>query len=101
MRTLVFFDLPVVKAAQRREYRRFVKFLKSLGFYMLQESVYVKMSLNQAAVDLTISALKNNKPKEGNVAALTITEKQFTNIEFIIGDTKTDVINSDERYIEL
>lgn len=101
MRTMVFFDLPVLKASQRREYRRFIKLLKSEGFYMLQESVYVRMSINQSAVDSTIDTLRKNKPKEGVVAALTITEKQFASIEFIVGESVTDVINSDERFIEI
>ena len=101
MRTLVFFDLPVVKAYQRREYRKFVTFLKKNGFFMLQKSVYVRMSLNQAAVDIVVDLLEKNKPSEGCVAVLTITEKQFSNIQFIIGEIETDVINSDLRFIEL
>lgn len=101
MRTLVLFDLPVLKASQRKEYRRFIKLLKTEGFYMLQESVYVKMSINQAAVDATMEVLEKNKPKEGLVASLTITEKQFASMVFIVGESTTDVINSDERFIEL
>lgn len=101
MRTLIFFDLPVIKASQRREYRRFVTMLKKNGFFMLQESVYVRMSLNQTSVDNVLDIIRENKPKEGSVAALTITERQFSNIEFIVGDLDTDVINSDERFIEL
>ncbi len=68
---------------------------------MLQESVYVRMSLNQTAVDNVLEIIRENKPKEGSVAALTITERQFSSIEFIVGNLKTDVINSDERFIEL
>ena len=44
------FDLPVETAAQRRDYRQFVKYLKQIGFIMFQESIYVKLSINEAAV---------------------------------------------------
>lgn len=101
MRTIVSFDLPTLTAVQRRNYRKFVKFLKKQGFIMLQESVYVKLSLNQSSVDVTMRTLANNKPTEGSVIALTVTEKQFAGMTFLVGDFKTDVINNEERYIEL
>lgn len=46
MRLILFFDLPVEKAAERRAYAKFVRGIEKLGFYMLQESVYVKMCLD-------------------------------------------------------
>ena len=46
MRVLVFFDLPVLTAKERREYRRFRNELLKNGFIMLQESVYCKLALN-------------------------------------------------------
>lgn len=35
MRTFVFFDLPVLTVDERREYRKFRKFLIKTGFVML------------------------------------------------------------------
>lgn len=101
MRILLFFDLPVIKAAQRRVYRNFVKFLKKTGFLMMQESVYVKMCINQSNVDLTMMSVIKNKPSEGKVFTITITEKQFASIKFVVGEFFTDVISSDARYLEL
>ena len=46
MRVLVFFDLPVITAENRRAYVKFRKFLLKNGFLMLQESVYCKLALN-------------------------------------------------------
>lgn len=43
MRILVMFDLPVITDTDRREYRKFRKFLILNGFLMLQESVYCKI----------------------------------------------------------
>ncbi|MBS7369554.1 MAG: CRISPR-associated endonuclease Cas2, partial [Oscillospiraceae bacterium] len=42
MRIIVMFDLPVLTAADRREYRKFRGYLLKNGFIMLQESVYCR-----------------------------------------------------------
>ena len=52
MRIMLFFDLPTETLQQRREYTRFRKHLLKSGFLMLQESVYCKIALNQAAVNV-------------------------------------------------
>lgn len=101
MRAILFFDLPVEKLLQQREYRRFVKEIKKNGFYMLQKSVYVKMGIDAQAIDLTIEKIKKIIPKEGQIFILTITEKQFASISFLLGENVTDIINNDERVIEL
>ena len=101
MRLILFFDLPVEKSAQRKAYRHFIKDIKTFGFYMVQKSVYVKMSIDMQAVNSTIEKIKKISPKEGNISVLSITEKQFAGIEYILGENKTDVINSDNRIIEL
>ena len=101
MRAILFFDLPVEKLLQQREYRRFVKEIKKNGFYMLQKSVYVKMGIDVQAIDLTIEKIKKIIPKEGQIFILTITEKQFASISFLLGENVTDIINNDERVIEL
>ena len=49
MRLMVFFDLPVETAMQRKEYRLFRKFLIKDGYLMLQESVYAKLVVNDGA----------------------------------------------------
>lgn len=101
MRMILFFDLPVEKSEQRRAYRNFVKDIKKAGFYMLQKSVYVKMGIDMQVVNSTLTKIKSFCPKEGDISILTITEKQFSGIEIILGDNITDVINGDERIIEL
>lgn len=101
MRIILFFDLPVKTAAQRRDYTHFRKFLLKSGFVMLQESVYCKLTLNQTATSLMLNALRNNRPKSGLVQVLTITEKQFAKMEFLVGSCKDDVVNSEERFVKL
>lgn len=101
MRILVFFDLPVETAKNRREYSRFRRFLIKEGFIMMQESVYCKLALNMTVVDSVSSRVRKNKPSEGIVQMLTVTEKQYNSMEFIVGSKKSDIIDSDERLVVL
>lgn len=99
MRILVFFDLPVDTAKNRREYSRFRRFLIKEGFIMMQESVYCKLALNMTVVDSVVSRVRKNKPSDGIVQMLTVTEKQYNSMEFIVGSKQSDVIDSDERLV--
>ena len=47
MRIMVLFDLPVETPLQRHNYGKFRRYLIKNGFMMMQESVYVKLALNQ------------------------------------------------------
>ena len=97
----VFFDLPVTTSRERREYARFRKYLITNGFLMMQESVYSKIALTSSSLTLIIERLKANKPAKGLVQLLTITEKQYARIESIVGESKTDLINDDQRTVIL
>lgn len=101
MRIIVFFDLPVITSIDRREYRRFRKHLIKSGFIMLQESVYCKLALNTTVANAIMDSIRRSKPETGLVQMLTITEKQFARMEFVIGELTTDIIDSDERLIVL
>lgn len=101
LRMLVFFDLPTETKQDRREYTRFRRFLIKNGFIMLQESVYCKLLLHATAQKLLRAALQKNKPPSGLVQILTITEKQFARIEYLVGEYHGDIINNDERLVIL
>lgn len=101
MRVLVFFDLPVITEENRRAYRKFRKFLLKNGFLMLQESVYCKLALNSAAVRTIVDNVHKNKPEEGLIQLLTVTEKQYAKMDIIIGNIKNEVLDSDERLVIL
>lgn len=101
MRVLVFFDLPVLTAAERREYVHFRKFLLKNGFIMVQESVYAKLALNATAVNAIVSNVKKNKPPAGLVQLLTVTEKQYAKMDFIVGKKQSEILDSDERLVVL
>ena len=99
MRILLFFDLPVVTSEDRRNYAAFHKYLIKQGFMMLQESVYVKLTLNASVAQSVIANLYRNKPPAGLVQILKITEKQYANMEYILGDHQSEIIDTDERLI--
>lgn len=99
MRVLVFFDLPVVTGEQRREYTKFRKFLLKSGFMMLQESVYCKLALNGTVVRGIIDNVHKNKPSEGLVQLLTVTEKQYAKMDMIVGEVKSEILDTDERLV--
>lgn len=101
MRVLVLFDLPVLTGDQRREYARFRKFLLKSGFLMLQESVYCKLALNTTAVNGIVDQIHKNKLEEGLVQLLTVTEKQYAKMDLIVGNVKSEVLNTDERLVIL
>ena len=54
MRSILFFDLPSVSKKDKKEYRDFIKLLKTLGFYSLQESVFCKMNIDKQAMDASL-----------------------------------------------
>ena len=101
MRTIVFFDLPNVYAKDKSAYTQFRRYLISEGFIMLQESVYSKLVLNSEQSNLLFERIKKNAPKKGIIQLLTITERQYAKIEYIIGEPTTKIINNDERLIVL
>ncbi|WP_405319585.1 CRISPR-associated endonuclease Cas2 [Frisingicoccus sp.] len=101
MRILVMFDLPVVTAADRKEYAKFRKYLIKSGFMMMQESIYCKLSPNSTLADAAIENIRKNKPEKGLVQVLKVTEKQYAKMEYIVGEGKTEVLTSDERLVIL
>lgn len=101
MRLIVFFDLPTDTALDRGNYNKFRKCLIKNGFVMMQESVYCKLLLNSTAEQTVTALIRKNKPPKGIVQLLTITEKQFSRMEYITGEFHSDVITSDERLVVL
>lgn len=101
MRVILFFDLPVKTKTDRRQYTLFRNFLLDQGFIMIQKSVYSKITLNRSAAETVIKNIESSKPKAGNVQLLTISEKQYESIRFIVGESQKEVIDSRDRLVYL
>lgn len=101
MRIMVLFDLPVLTEKQRRDYREFRKYLLKAGFFMMQESVYCKLVQNAGVADVVQESIRKNKSGEGLVQILRVTEKQFAKMEYVVGENKSLVLDTDERLVIL
>lgn len=101
MRLFVMFDLPVETSAQKRQYRRFRKFLIEKGFIMEQYSIYSKLVLNHSVASSYQKQLRANLPPQGNIQMLIITEKQYSDIVVLRGEKQTNIESSTERKVIL
>ncbi|MGH4038942.1 MAG: CRISPR-associated endonuclease Cas2 [Sphaerochaeta sp.] len=101
MRVIVMFDLPTLTSEQKREYRRFRKWLLEDGFVMMQMSIYSKIVLNENSAKLLTKRVDEVKAKEGVIQILVLTEKQFNNIEYVQGEDESEVINTMDRVVFL
>ena len=101
MRVLIMFDLPVETSHNRKEYRRFVKFIKGRGFLMMQKSIYIKLLVNDQAFEQERRYILSSIPQDGVISLLSITEKQFQAIENILGESSSRIVSTTNRYLEL
>lgn len=101
MRLMVFFDLPMLTDANRKEYARFHKFLLKNGFIMMQKSVYTKLAVNNVASALLRQKVRENLPAEGLIELLEVTENQFAKIEYLSGSSRQQTLNDTERLVEI
>lgn len=95
------FDLPMLTSKDRREYRKFRKYLITNGFLMLQESIYSKLALNGTVANTVTRNVEENIPESGLVQMLTVTEKQFSKMTYLVGEKRSKVIDNDKRLLIL
>ena len=85
MRIIVFFDLPVVKKKERKVYSQFRRFLLNDGYDMVQYSVYSRLCNGNDMAEKHLKRLNQSLPAKGSVRCLTITEKQYEDMKFLVG----------------
>ena len=101
MRMIIMFDLPSITKKELKIYRKWHKFLLRNGFIMMTESVYSRLLLNKSIAASARSLVKQNLPPQGNVQLLEITERQFSSIEYCLGEPQSKIVDSVDRYIEI
>ena len=67
----------------------------------MQESVYCKLVLNQTVASSVLSSIRKHKPKSGLVQMIMVTEKQFAKMEYLCGEQRSNVVDSDDRLVIL
>ena len=66
---------------------------------MMQESVYSKIILNNTAANVIKETVRKLKTGKGLIQMLTVTERQFENMEFVLGKKQSTVVDTAERLV--
>ena len=85
MWVLVFFDLPTETKKERKAASDFRKNLQRDGFTMFQFSIYMRHCASSENAAVHIKRVKSMLPEHGSIGVLSITDKQFGNIELFYG----------------
>jgi CRISPR-associated protein Cas2 len=88
---LVFFDLPTETKKDRKVYAKFRKNLLQDGFTMFQFSIYLRHCPSRENADVHVKRVKRWLPDKGHIGILTITDKQFGQMEIFYGEEKQKV----------
>lgn len=75
---LVCFDLPVAEKEQMRQANRFRKELLNQGYFMLQNSIYVRSCVTYDKTEQHIKHLKLIAPDTGLISAFYLTDRQWS-----------------------
>lgn len=87
---LVFFDLPTETKKDRKASALFRKNLIKDGFTMFQFSIYIRHCASQENAMVHIKRVKSFLPDYGQVGIMSITDKQFGNIQLFYGKKQTE-----------
>lgn len=102
MRVILLFDLPMITKEEVRTYNSFRKYLLKNGYMMMQYSVYCRIFNNRESASKHLEILKRNVPKKGQIRVMVVTEKQYTNIEIIVGGvSRQEKIINVEPYLNI
>ena len=85
MWVLVFFDLPTSTRKERKDAARFRKDIMGDGFTMFQFSIYVRHCASSENAAVHVRRVQALMPEYGKIGILTITDKQFANIQLFYG----------------
>lgn len=102
LRIILMFDLPMETSKNKRDYRKFIKYLKLNGYLRMQYSVYSKLVLNRNVLKFHENKIKQNVPPKGKIQTIVVTENQYTNMQYLVGEPSADeIIMTTERVVEL
>ena len=85
MRVLLMFDVPTKTKKEQRHAAKFRASLIKLGFFMMQFSVYMRICKGIVSARAAVERVRGILPPLGNVRSLIITEKQFDNMQILLG----------------
>ncbi|MBR4882647.1 MAG: CRISPR-associated endonuclease Cas2 [Bacteroidales bacterium] len=86
---MVFFDLPTETKRERKEHTLFRKNLIKDGFTMFQFSIYIRHCASKENMMVHMNRIKRIIPDKGKVGMISITDKQFSEMQIFIGKKVT------------
>jgi len=99
---MLMFDLPTSNKKDRKRYQWFHKELEREGYIMIQYSVYGKIFSSPESALYGKKRMKEfiaTNVKRGNIRILIFTDKQFANMEIIIGETVEEENNEPKQLL--
>lgn len=75
---IVCFDLPVGSKEEVRQANAFRRMLLNLGYFMLQNSIYVRSCVTYDKTEQHIKNLRLIAPQTGSITAFYITDRQWS-----------------------
>jgi len=100
MWVLVLYDLPTETKTERKIAADFRKKIMGDGFTMFQFSMYIRHCASSENAVVHTKRVKQILPEKGSIAIMTITDKQFGNIELFVGK-KAKPVNAAGQQLEL
>lgn len=100
MRVLLMFDVPVKSKKEQKYATKFRNALIKQGFFMMQFSVYMRICKGIVSAKSAVERVRGILPPLGNVRALIITEKQFDNMQILLGSAGfNERVNDDKNLV--
>lgn len=97
MWVMVYFDLPTNTKKERRDAARFRKDLIQDGFTMFQFSIYVRHCASRENAEVHSKRVRMRMPPEGFVVVMSITDKQFGEIELYHGRKRAEAPDTPQQ----
>ncbi|MGX3097699.1 CRISPR-associated endonuclease Cas2 [Helicobacter sp. 23-1046] len=100
MRVLLMFDIPTKSKKEQKYATKFRNELIKQGFFMMQFSVYMRICKGISAAKSAVERVRGILPPLGNVRTLIITEKQFDNMQILLGSAGfNERVNDDKNLV--
>lgn len=101
MRVLLMFDIPTKSKKEQKYATKFRNELIKQGFFMMQFSVYMRICKGISAAKSAVERVRGILPPLGNVRTLIITEKQFDNMQILLGSAGFNERVNDDKNVAL
>lgn len=101
MRVLLMFDVPTKTKKEQKCATKFRNELIKQGFFMMQFSVYMRICKGVVSAKSAVERVRGILPPLGNVRSLIITEKQFDNMQILLGSAGFNERMNDDKNLVL